>query len=344
MSFCLPCGKQKLIDASSAHQIFGRAGRPQFDDRGFVFAIAHEDDVRILRWKEQYDRIPEDTRDPVLLKKKKDLKRKKPSRRDGVQYWSEGVFDKLKAAPAGKLYSKGPLPWRLLAYLLKLSPEVERVRRVIRKRLIDQPRIVAQEKALERMLLTLHSGGFVTLDPAPQEDRGQETEDRAAENLSSVPSPLSSVLATPTPKLDTLLAFRSIHPLYAAFLLDHLGIADREERLQAFESVLELPRPVLKYVRVPWPDDLPPGPLATTRLDAELIQRGLIAAPLPVTVDEETAARAWADTLNLARAHDLTAYDAAYLEPALRLGLPLATLDDKLKAACAAAGVPVFKP
>src|SRR5439155_12481319 len=85
------------------------------------------------------------------------------------------------------------------------------------------------------------------------------------------------------------LAFRSIHPLYAAFLLDHLGIADREERLQAFESVLELPRPVLKYVRVPWPDDLPPGPLATTRLDAELIQRGLIAAPLPPPADDEEA-------------------------------------------------------
>src|SRR5262245_38716497 len=59
-----PHGKQKLIDSSSAHQIFGRAGRPQFDDRGFVFSIAHEDDVRILRWKEQYDRIPESSRDP----------------------------------------------------------------------------------------------------------------------------------------------------------------------------------------------------------------------------------------------------------------------------------------
>ncbi|MFM7149640.1 MAG: DEAD/DEAH box helicase, partial [Gemmataceae bacterium] len=46
-----PPGKQKLIDSSSAHQIFGRAGRPQFDDRGFVFALAHEDDVRMLRWQ-----------------------------------------------------------------------------------------------------------------------------------------------------------------------------------------------------------------------------------------------------------------------------------------------------
>jgi hypothetical protein len=43
----------------------------------------------------------------------------------------------------------------------------------------------------------------------------------------------------------------------------------------------------LRYVRVPRPDDLPPGPLATTRLDPELIRRGLILAPVPKTEDEE---------------------------------------------------------
>ena len=39
-----PPGKKTLIDASSAHQIFGRAGRPQFDTEGHVYAVAHEDD------------------------------------------------------------------------------------------------------------------------------------------------------------------------------------------------------------------------------------------------------------------------------------------------------------
>ncbi len=47
-----PPGEKKVIDASSAHQIFGRAGRPQFDKEGFVFVIAHPDDVQIARWKE----------------------------------------------------------------------------------------------------------------------------------------------------------------------------------------------------------------------------------------------------------------------------------------------------
>src|SRR5262249_56105576 len=69
-----PFGKEKLIDPSTAHQIFGRAGRPQYDDRGYVFALAHEDDVKILRWKEQYDRIPENTKDPSVIKARKALK------------------------------------------------------------------------------------------------------------------------------------------------------------------------------------------------------------------------------------------------------------------------------
>ena len=66
-----------------------------------------------------------------------------------------------------------------------------------------------------------------------------------------------------------LLVFRSVHPLYGAFLIDQLGIADRNERIQAMESVLEMPRPLLRYVRVPRPDQLPPGPLAINRLDPD---------------------------------------------------------------------------
>jgi len=65
---------------------------------------------------------------------------------------------------------------------------------------------------------------------------------------------------------------------------------------------------------------------------------------LPISVDETTSNRAWGEVLSLARAHHLSAYDAAYLELALRRGLPLATLDDKLKAAASAAGVPAFAP
>ena len=87
-----PPGEKKLIDSSSAHQIFGRAGRPQYDNQGYVFALAHEDDVKILRWRKKYDRIPEDTTDPKLRQAKKALEKKMPTRRSTEQYWTEAQF------------------------------------------------------------------------------------------------------------------------------------------------------------------------------------------------------------------------------------------------------------
>jgi predicted nucleic acid-binding protein len=63
---------------------------------------------------------------------------------------------------------------------------------------------------------------------------------------------------------------------------------------------------------------------------------------LPVTVDDATAPQAFGHTLHLARAQNLSTYDASYLELAMRRALPLATLDEKLKAAAVALGVPLF--
>lgn len=70
---------------------------------------------------------------------------------------------------------------------------------------------------------------------------------------------------------------------------------------------------------------------ATTRLE-------LISA-LPIVTDHETSNRAWRDVLGLARAQKLTTYDAAYLELAIRRGLPLASRDTDLAAAAKRLGV-----
>ncbi len=69
-----------------------------------------------------------------------------------------------------------------------------------------------------------------------------------------------------------------------------------------------------------------------------------LLAALPIALDDDTASRAWQQSLHLARSHRLSVYDAAYLELALRQGLPLATLDDRLAAAATSAGVPAYKP
>ena len=65
-------------------------------------------------------------------------------------------------------------------------------------------------------------------------------------------------------------------------------------------------------------------------------------ASLPVAVDPETGIHAWAQTLELSTRFRLTVYDAAYLELAIRRGLPLATLDGALRAAASSAGVPLL--
>jgi predicted nucleic acid-binding protein len=62
----------------------------------------------------------------------------------------------------------------------------------------------------------------------------------------------------------------------------------------------------------------------------------------PIDVDEDTATNAFGEVLSLARTHRLTAYDAAYLELALRTGCPLASLDLELNAAATGLGIALF--
>jgi len=64
---------------------------------------------------------------------------------------------------------------------------------------------------------------------------------------------------------------------------------------------------------------------------------------LEIVVDEETPSRALGRVLDLARAERLTAYDAAYLELAMRLGLPLASKDGDLCDAAERLGVRVLR-
>lgn len=59
-------------------------------------------------------------------------------------------------------------------------------------------------------------------------------------------------------------------------------------------------------------------------------------------VDNAVTSRAWGPLLTLCRAHQLSSYDAVYLELAIRRRLPLATLDNPLRAAAGKENVPVI--
>jgi predicted nucleic acid-binding protein len=64
---------------------------------------------------------------------------------------------------------------------------------------------------------------------------------------------------------------------------------------------------------------------------------------LVVVIDAETPSRAPGRVLDLARAERLTAYHAAYLELAMRLGIPLASKDADLCDAAERLGVNVLR-
>jgi predicted nucleic acid-binding protein len=78
------------------------------------------------------------------------------------------------------------------------------------------------------------------------------------------------------------------------------------------------------------------------RIDVEFRRAALYdLGCLEIITDQHTGTQAWSETLKIADRFRLSVYDAAYLELAMRLGLPLATLDEGLVIAAVAHGLPV---
>jgi hypothetical protein len=189
--------------------------------------------------------------------------------------------------------------------------------------LLEASKQIGAQKSLDRMLMTLWAAGYVTLEPppTPKTESAEAPPEPSAKKQTAVERALSvwekaglpreqalgdkklagmetkepaaasgyqPMFAHPTDELPKLLKIRGINPLYAVYLANQLGVASREERIQAFESVLEMPGSVAKYCRVPKYDEMPPGPLATMRLDVELLRLGL-ATPeqLGAPIEEE---------------------------------------------------------
>ncbi len=63
---------------------------------------------------------------------------------------------------------------------------------------------------------------------------------------------------------------------------------------------------------------------------------------LPLQVDPLTSRQAFNRTMALSRIYKLSSYDAAYLELAMREGIPLATLDKSLRKAATKADVELY--
>jgi predicted nucleic acid-binding protein len=67
-----------------------------------------------------------------------------------------------------------------------------------------------------------------------------------------------------------------------------------------------------------------------------------LLSQLPIHVEQAWPERSMIELLSLGRANDLSSYDASYLDLAMRHGLPIATLDQKLVEAAKRMEVPIL--
>jgi len=134
-----------------------------------------------------------------------------------------------------------------------------------------------------------------------------------------------------------------------SFVLDNsvaLTWCFEDERTPATNALLEQLVEAGALAPGLWPLEAVNGLLVAERrgrLDSSRRYRlaGFLQA-LPISLDPETASEAWTATMALAERFALSAYDSAYLELAHRHGLPLATLDQELRAAATALGLAVL--
>lgn len=95
-----------------------------------------------------------------------------------------------------------------------------------------------------------------------------------------------------------------------------------------------------------WPLEVRNAMLAALRSrrinPAEFDERLGVLALLPVEVEPPADAMAQSRIVALARRHDLSLYDASYVDLARQRALPLATLDAKLRKACKAQRITVL--
>jgi predicted nucleic acid-binding protein len=126
--------------------------------------------------------------------------------------------------------------------------------------------------------------------------------------------------------------------LMLAWLLPDEATSATEALLQSWEQGADLYAPPLLRYEVS--NALVMAHLRRKRLTRKQAEEKLVEfEAFSVEYDADSSRLAPSKTSELALQHNLTVYDAAYLELALRLRLPLATLDGQLRAAAATTGI-----
>jgi predicted nucleic acid-binding protein len=115
------------------------------------------------------------------------------------------------------------------------------------------------------------------------------------------------------------------------------------------EEIIEALKSRSAVVPLVWPLEVDNAILSAIRRrriqEAEAFRYLTVLDTLTLEIDLEVAREALGQRiLGLSLTHGLSAYDASYLELAMRRGLPLATQDERLIRAAGAAGIDVLQP
>ena len=133
------------------------------------------------------------------------------------------------------------------------------------------------------------------------------------------------------------------------FVLDasvSLSWCFEDEVVEYADAVLDGLASAGAIVPVIWPYEQSTGLLVAERRKrltfADTAKALSLFGDLSITVDASPPTQVLDELLPLARAQDLSAYDATYLELALRTGCPMATLDKCLRRACERTGIAIW--
>jgi len=119
----------------------------------------------------------------------------------------------------------------------------------------------------------------------------------------------------------------------------------KDEENPYADDILDSLENATAYVPSIWPLEVGNVLLVAERKkrlsEADSIRFIALLTELPIIIEQESPERMIKEIFALARKHELSSYDASYLDLAMRKGLPIATLDNNLIDAAKRSQVPI---
>ena len=120
----------------------------------------------------------------------------------------------------------------------------------------------------------------------------------------------------------------------------------RDETSQYADAVLDYLLDATAFVPSVWSLEVINVLLAAERRkrlsEADSVRFVTLLSQLPIIVEYEQSERMMKELMAFARSNNLSSYDASYLDLAMRKGIPIATLDKRLRAAAQKADIPIL--